>query len=60
METIFNVSYMYYTVIGAMVTIVIGTIVSSFTKSEKDKFDYKLLHPAVVKLWKLDASQRES
>lgn len=50
-EIIFNITYMYYAFIGASVTVVIGTIVSVLTKSDADKYDHKLLHPAILKIW---------
>lgn len=42
---------MYYGFIGAVVCVVVGVIVSIFTRSKADEFDHKLLHPVVVKIW---------
>lgn len=50
-EIIFNITYMYYAFIGASVTVVVGIIVSVLTKSDADKYDHKLLHPAILKIW---------
>lgn len=42
---------MYYGFIGAVVCVVVGVIVSMFTRSKADDFDHKLLHPVVNKIW---------
>lgn len=41
---------MYYSVIGTLVTIIVGTLVSWATSSTSDEYDEKLLHPAILKI----------
>lgn len=43
-------SYMYYSMLGTIVTIVVAMIVSYITKSSDDVFDESLLHPIVLKI----------
>lgn len=50
-ETISNITYMYYGIIGTFVSIIVGVIVSLLTRSKLDEVDHKLLHPAVVKIF---------
>lgn len=50
---------MYYSLIGVSITCVVGIIVSILTKSEADKYDLKLLHPAVLKIWRWVGNPKE-
>lgn len=51
-EQLFNITYMYYGVMGTIITVIVGVIVSLFTRSDEDAFDHKLLHPVVLRIWK--------
>lgn len=42
-------SYMYYSVVGALVTVSVGCIVSLCTASDSDKYDRKLVHPMILR-----------
>lgn len=46
-------SYMYYSSLGCLITIVVGILVSWMTASEDDSCDDKLLNPYFVKLLNL-------
>lgn len=48
--TLYSVTYMYYTCIGCMVTVICGTIISYFTRSNLDICDEKLIHPLIWKM----------
>jgi hypothetical protein len=48
-QNIYAVSYMYYSLIGTLITVVIGTIVSYLTFSKDDAYESKLIHPMVYK-----------
>lgn len=41
---------MYYSLIGTLLTVLIGIIVSYLTQDPKDSYDAKLLHPLVFKI----------
>lgn len=41
---------MYYNLIGSILTVVIGWVVSCITASEDDAYDSKLLHPFIYKM----------
>lgn len=43
---------MYYSVVGTLVTILVGIIVSYMTASNDDEYDEHLLHPCVLRLTK--------
>lgn len=45
-----NMSYMYYSVFGSFVCVVVGIIVSLFTNTES--YDSKLVHPVVSRFVK--------
>ncbi|XP_021713419.1 sodium-coupled monocarboxylate transporter 1 isoform X1 [Aedes aegypti] len=49
-ETLYSISYMYYSLIGTFLTVIIGTLVSYLTRHRDDAYDHKLLHPAVYRL----------
>ncbi|KAF6208754.1 hypothetical protein GE061_014493 [Apolygus lucorum] len=51
--SIYSMTYMYYSMVGTLITVVVGTIVSLITASEDDCFDEKLCHPWARKLYKL-------
>lgn len=42
---LFSISYMYYSVIGTIITVVIGVIISVLTQSDEDNYESKLVHP---------------
>lgn len=42
-------SYMYYSLVGTMSTIIVAVLVSYFTKTDDD-YDENLLHPMVLKV----------
>ncbi|XP_055615923.1 sodium-coupled monocarboxylate transporter 1 isoform X2 [Toxorhynchites rutilus septentrionalis] len=50
LTSIYSVSYMYYSLIGTFLTVIIGTVVSYLTSSRDDAYDHKLLHPFVYRL----------
>ncbi|XP_055590120.1 sodium-coupled monocarboxylate transporter 1 isoform X2 [Uranotaenia lowii] len=52
-ESLYAVSYMYYSLIGTFITVVVGTLVSYLTHHSDDAYDHKLLHPAVYRLSKM-------
>uniref|UniRef100_A0A8D8M5W6 Sodium/iodide cotransporter n=2 Tax=Cacopsylla melanoneura TaxID=428564 RepID=A0A8D8M5W6_9HEMI len=50
---IYRISYMYYAMMGTLLTVVVGLLVSCFAScTSEDEFEYneKLLHPLVLKL----------
>lgn len=47
----YAISYMYYSLIGTALTVLIGYIVSYLTQDPKDSYDAKLLHPAVFRFY---------
>uniref|UniRef100_A0A336LQ40 CSON000743 protein n=1 Tax=Culicoides sonorensis TaxID=179676 RepID=A0A336LQ40_CULSO len=46
---LFSVSYMYYSVFGTLITVVIGVLISALTQSDEDNYESKLVHPLVYK-----------
>ena len=44
-ESFINMSYMYYSVLGSIITVLVGAIVSLCTQSPGDVYDKKLIHP---------------
>lgn len=48
--SVFAVTYMYYSVLGTLIVLVVGTLVSWVTQSDDDQYESKLLHPYVLKL----------
>lgn len=55
----YAISYMWYAVIGTITCVIIGIIVGALTGKESDKFDEKLLHPAVARIYrKIPGSKR--
>lgn len=53
LKNFYAVSYMWYAVIGTIVCVTVGIIIGLITGSEKDMFDEKLLHPLIVKLYRI-------
>lgn len=51
-QNIYSISYMYYSLFGTLITVVVGTIVSMLTKSKEDAFESKLIHPMIYKISK--------
>ncbi|XP_017477813.1 PREDICTED: sodium-coupled monocarboxylate transporter 1 [Rhagoletis zephyria] len=49
METFYSVSYMYYSLLGAVIAVGVGVIISYLTRDPKDAYDAKLLHPMVLR-----------
>ncbi|RZF31964.1 hypothetical protein LSTR_LSTR012434 [Laodelphax striatellus] len=45
LELLFSITYMYYSFLGTIITIVLGVIISYLTRSEDDIYDEKLIHP---------------
>lgn len=46
----YSITYMYWSLIGTLVTVIVGTLVSWATAAKSDEFEAKLLHPCIVKL----------
>uniref|UniRef100_A0A2M4A1K2 Putative sodium/solute symporter n=2 Tax=Anopheles triannulatus TaxID=58253 RepID=A0A2M4A1K2_9DIPT len=44
-QSLYSVSYMYYSLIGTFLTVAIGALVSVLTTHDDDAYDRKLLHP---------------
>ncbi|KAL9899687.1 sodium-coupled monocarboxylate transporter 1 isoform 1-T2 [Glossina fuscipes fuscipes] len=51
LQYFYSISYMYYSLIGTALTVIIGIIGSYLTQDPKDMYDAKLLHPIVFKLY---------
>ncbi|KAI8130172.1 Sodium/iodide cotransporter [Lucilia cuprina] len=49
LQYMYSISYMYYSLIGTALTVLIGIIGSYLTQDPKDCYDAKLLHPLVFK-----------
>ncbi|XP_008198466.1 sodium-coupled monocarboxylate transporter 1 isoform X1 [Tribolium castaneum] len=47
---LYSVTYMYYSLIGCFISILIGWTVSYFTGSESDLYDQELIHPIARKM----------
>lgn len=55
-SSVFALTYMYYSVLGTVIALFVGTLVSYATQSDEDQFETKLLHPYVLRLarfWKI-------
>lgn len=48
----YSISYMWYAVIGTITCVLIGIIIGLITGKESDKFDERLLHPFVAKIYR--------
>ncbi|XP_061386173.1 sodium/iodide cotransporter [Musca vetustissima] len=51
LQHMYAISYMYYSLIGTALTVLIGYIASYLTQDPKDAYDGKLLHPTVLRLY---------
>lgn len=45
----YSITYMYWSIIGTLITVFVGTLVSYFTASKEDTYEAKLLHPLIVR-----------
>lgn len=52
-QSVFKISYMYYSLFGTCITVFVGIIVSLLTRSESDAYDSKYIHPGVYRIAKL-------
>ncbi|KAH8382196.1 hypothetical protein KR009_002237 [Drosophila setifemur] len=50
LETFYSISFMYYSLIGTALTVIIGTLISLLTQHPDDAYDGKLLHPLIFRL----------
>lgn len=50
LETFYSISFMYYSLIGTALTVIIGTVISLLTQHPDDAYDGKLLHPLIFRL----------
>lgn len=51
METFYSISFMYYSLIGTALTVLIGTLISCLTQNSDDEYDAKLLHPIIFRCY---------
>lgn len=51
-QNIFSISYMYYSLFGTLITVVVGIVVSICTYSDADSYDSKYIHPMIYRLTK--------
>ena len=51
-ENVFSVTYMYYSLLGTVITVGVGIIISLITATRQDAYDSKLLHPLAFKISK--------
>jgi solute carrier family 5 (sodium-coupled monocarboxylate transporter), member 8/12 len=51
-QNVFAISYMYYSLFGTMITVLVGMVVSLLTLSEADAYDSKYIHPMVYRMVK--------
>lgn len=49
LQKVYSVSYMYYSLIGTAITVIIGVLVSYATQNKEDNYDSNLLHPLIFK-----------
>lgn len=52
-QNIYAISYMYYSLIGTLITVIVGILVSYLTRTKNDAYDSKLLHPFVYKMYSM-------
>ncbi|CAG9763885.1 unnamed protein product [Ceutorhynchus assimilis] len=50
LSALYSVTYMYYSFLGTVITVLIGWTVSYFTGSESDLYDEELIHPWARKM----------
>lgn len=51
-QNVFAISYMYYSLFGTLITVLVGMLVSLLTQSEDDAYDAKFIHPVVYRMAK--------
>lgn len=51
-QNVFSISYMYYSLFGTIITVVVGIVVSLLTRSKADAYDSKYIHPCVYRMSK--------
>lgn len=51
-NNVFAISYMYYSLFGTLITVLVGMAVSLLTQSEADAYDSKFIHPIVYRMAK--------
>ncbi|KAH8395822.1 hypothetical protein KR215_004578 [Drosophila sulfurigaster] len=49
--TFYSISFMYYSLIGTALTVLIGTLISCLTQHADDEYDAKLLHPFIFRCY---------
>lgn len=49
LDNILNMSYMYYSVVGSLITVLVGCIVSLCTSDGNDKSNRQLVHPILLR-----------
>lgn len=52
-QNVFSISYMYYSLFGTLITVVVGIVISLCTYSDSDSYDSKFIHPMVYRLTKM-------
>lgn len=50
LTALYSITYMYYSFVGCIITVLIGWTVSYFTGSESDLYDEELIHPWARKM----------
>lgn len=50
LHQMYSISYMWYAVIGTIICVTLGLIVSVATSRDSDAYDERLLHPLIAKL----------
>lgn len=58
LTSLYSITYMYYSLMGTVITVVVGIIVSIITISKDDQFDESLLHPIAYKLSRLISGKK--
>lgn len=51
LEAFYSISFMYYSLIGTALTVLIGTLISCLTQHSDDEYDAKLLHPIIFRCY---------
>lgn len=49
-ENVFSISYMYYSLFGMAITVIVGIVISLLTMSTDDAYESKYIHPIVYKI----------
>lgn len=50
LTALYSITYMYYSILGCFITVLVGWAVSCFTASESDQYDEELIHPWARKM----------